>query len=254
MPYFYQFCNKSVTEKGDNWSMDIQDTPTGDQHADLKKYLAGFFSQIDKDTDKVLDLMREKGFSREGLQMVMLGLPHEFYLNGKAPKKIDHGTLGEIDVDIKRRPGPRRNYNVVNLKILDKGITEFLTLPDPHSDEEKAHLDRVTHSTVNEIALYKALAQTARRALGIDKTEEQEKTVQALDDALAQLEHMAVSAITFSPELPFSLWKEHIAQRVEVYEKHFQAKRAKSQVTEANTDGIIILADKIEERRRSGIQ
>lgn len=227
----------------------MDNTSRTDSSVDLKKGLEDLFRRIDESTNDVLDFMREKGFSREGLQMVMLGLPNELYLNGKVPKKIDHGTLGTIEIDA---PCPGRSYNVVNLKIIAGGITQCLNMENPSSEEEQARLTQATHSTVNEIALYKALAQTARSALGNDKTEAQEATVKTLENAVAELDALTARTFTFTPEMPFSLWKKQIDDRADAFAGYFEQKRVKPQVTQPNRDGVIDL--NAEKQKRSGIQ
>lgn len=198
--------------------------------------LQELYQRIDAATNDVLDLLREKDFSREGLLMVMLGKPNQLYLNGATPKKINHATLGEILVD---SPCPGRSYNAVNLRIIEGGVTTCLTMPNPTTLEEQASLSRATHSTINEIALYKALVSTAEHALGNEETDTQKETVESLKSAIGDLHDLVVSTMTFSPEATRETWDHQLQARVDVYAGHFKSKRTKPQISAIAADGVL---------------
>lgn len=173
MPYFCCFCNKSVTEIGHIRRMNIQ-VPKSDFSILSNEGLEDIFQRIDSSAAKVIEFLGsthpdtykpKRGYVKDDLELIMLGINNRPFSTGLDKKKIDQNTHARS-----LRDG--QGEIVDTLQIVKDGITLFMRLPVDEKkikENDKVIFEKgvqlLVRSTFNEIALYRALATTAERAL-----------------------------------------------------------------------------------------
>ncbi|MFO1241600.1 MAG: hypothetical protein U1E36_00110 [Rickettsiales bacterium] len=147
--------------------------PCNDRTSD-KEGLEQLFQRIDASAEKVIAFLGasypetskpKRGYVKDDLELIMLGINNRPFSTGLDKKKIDQNTHARL-----LRDG--QGEIVDTLQIVKDGISLFMRLPadDGHIKNDDAVMfekgvQLLVRSTFNEIALYRALATTAERAL-----------------------------------------------------------------------------------------